>query len=84
MTNEKQNVFTTLKEILLEVVPELSEREVNITERLRDLGANSVDRAEILTKTMAALKIRMPLVELGSAENIEGLVDIFVSRLRSS
>jgi polyketide biosynthesis acyl carrier protein len=72
----KAEVFQALRAVTVEILPELAAKDIRVTDRLRDLGANSVDRAEILTKTMAHLRIRMPLVELAAAENIDGLVEI--------
>ncbi len=42
--------------------------------KLVDLGANSIDRMEIVTMTMEALGLRFSLVELAQVENIEELV----------
>jgi len=78
----KAEIFQVLRSITVEILPELAGQEIRVTDRLRDLGANSVDRAEILTKTMAQLRIRMPLVELAAAENIAGLVEILAGQPR--
>lgn len=78
MTREK--IFQTIKQNTLEILPNLSHQEVTIQKRLKDLGANSVDRMEIITMTLEALEIKVPLIDLGQATNIEGLVDILYKK----
>jgi polyketide biosynthesis acyl carrier protein len=48
---------------------------------LRDLGANSLDRVEIVTLTMEDLGLRFALRELKDAGNIGGLVRLLGSKL---
>lgn len=81
---DKAQVFALIKQNLIDVLPELENRNISIQDSLRDLGANSVDRAEILVKTLAALKLKVPLVDLGQAKNIEELVDIILSKVSAN
>lgn len=78
--NEEQ-VFSVIKIITKEVVPELENRSIQINDSLREMGANSVDRAEIIIRTMAELKVKIPLIELGQAKNIHELISIFLVKL---
>lgn len=43
---------------------------------LSDLGANSVDRADIVTQSMLALNVRVPAREFKEVTNIRSLVDV--------
>lgn len=79
---DKDQVFAIIKENIIDVVPELANREITIKDSLRELGANSVDRAEIIIKSIAALKLQVPLVEFAQAKNIEELVAIFSEKLK--
>ncbi|QAT84733.1 Polyketide biosynthesis acyl-carrier-protein AcpK [Corallococcus coralloides] len=45
--------------------------------RLVDLGANSIDRLEIVTMTMESLGLKFSLVELSHVDNIRDLVGFF-------
>lgn len=49
--------------------------------RLKDLGANSIDRADIVTYSMEDLALRFPLRELADVENVGMLVDALAARL---
>lgn len=76
----KTQVFEVIKENIVEVLPELAERNIVITDSLRDLGANSIDRAEILIQTLSKLKVKAPLADFGNAKNIEELVDVILAK----
>ena len=59
-----------------EVVASLEAHEFRPEDSLRELGANSVDRADILIMTLDTLSLNIPLVEMAKAENIGELAGI--------
>ena len=59
-----------------EVVPSLRNHNFSRTDALRDLGANSIDRSEIVMMTLESLSLDIPLVEVARAENIGELAGI--------
>ncbi|MEV5432447.1 acyl carrier protein [Streptomyces sp. NPDC052701] len=69
-------VFDLIVEHTREVIPELEEHRFAPTDSLRDLGANSIDRAEIIVMTLESLSASIPLVELADAKNIGELADL--------
>lgn len=77
---DEDAVFVVMKEVIVEVVPELKDRTITLDDSMRELGANSIDRAEVLIRTMAALQIKLPLIELAKAKNIREVVRIFLSK----
>jgi polyketide biosynthesis acyl carrier protein len=77
VSSSREQIVDALKTAIGTVLPDVPPDRIHLDGRLRDLGANSVDRAEILTLTMEALSLKMPLVELAKAEDIAGLVEIF-------
>lgn len=81
---DKEQVFTILKQNIVDVVPELANRTITLDDSLRELGANSIDRAEILIKTMASLRLHVPLIDFGHAKNINELVTIFLEKLKTT
>ncbi len=76
----KEDVFQAVKKNIVEILPHVSLDNIRIEGQLKDLGANSIDRMEIVTMSMEALGIKIPLVELGQVENIEGLVNLLYER----
>jgi polyketide biosynthesis acyl carrier protein len=59
-----------------EVMPELDGHTFAATDSLRELGANSMDRAEIIMMTLEALSVSVPLIELAGANNIGELANL--------
>lgn len=47
---------------------------------MADLGANSVDRAEIIMMTLEALSLQIPSIELSEARNLGGLAEILFEK----
>lgn len=76
----RDDIFRVLKMAIREVLFELSDEQIVTSASLRELGANSIDRAEIVVQTIAQLKLKMSLVEFASARNIGELVDVLYSR----
>jgi polyketide biosynthesis acyl carrier protein len=81
---DKQAIFEVIVGHAREVVPSLAAHPFEITDALRDLGANSIDRSEISILTLQSLSLRMPLIDLAPAQNIADMVDILHSKLRHS
>jgi polyketide biosynthesis acyl carrier protein len=64
-----------------EVLPDLDNHQFVASDRLVDLGANSVDRAEITMLVQESLRLSVPRVELFGAQNIGELADLFLQKL---
>jgi polyketide biosynthesis acyl carrier protein len=54
------------------------------SDQMVDLGANSVERAEILTLTMEALFLQIPRIELFRAKSIGELVYVLYEKIQSA
>ncbi|MEV7775542.1 acyl carrier protein [Kitasatospora sp. NPDC086791] len=70
-----QDVLKLIVENTREVLPELEDHAFTADDSLKELGANSIDRAEILMMTIEALSVSIPLAELADARNIGELAD---------
>jgi polyketide biosynthesis acyl carrier protein len=78
---DKNAIFKILKNNVQEILNDINPDDILIQRKLKDLGANSIDRMEIVNKTMEDLQLKLPLVKLGIAENMQGLVDILYNEL---
>jgi polyketide biosynthesis acyl carrier protein len=63
------------------IVPELRDHQFRGEDRLSELGANSIDRAEIVVLTLSSLSLRIPLVATLQARNIGELAELLHARL---
>jgi len=64
-----------------EVLPGLNAHQFVASDRLADLGANSVDRAEIAMLVQESVNISIPRVELFGPKNIGELADLILQKL---
>lgn len=64
-----------------EILPGLDGHTFVASDRLADLGANSVDRAEIAMLVQESLGLAVPRVELFGPKNIGELADLFLTKL---
>lgn len=76
----KDEIFKLLKDVVVEIIPDINPEQIKIEESLKDLGANSVDRMDIVIRAMEVLNIKVPLVEFGKVNNIQGLVDLLYTK----
>jgi polyketide biosynthesis acyl carrier protein len=63
-----------------EILPGLEDHAFTETDSLRNLGANSMDRSEIVMMTLEALDMDMPLAETVKANNIGELAQLLADR----
>ncbi|MFI6847343.1 acyl carrier protein [Kitasatospora sp. NBC_00085] len=78
-----QDVFNLIVEHTREVIPELEEHTFDPADSLKDLGANSIDRAEIIMMTLESLEVSIPLSELANAKNIGDLAGLIHGKSNS-
>ena len=74
----KEMIAEELRRSIITVLPDLTAAEIDDDERLVDLGANSIDRMEILALTLDALNIPIPLVKLAPIQQIGELVNLLL------
>jgi len=70
------DVFDVVRRATLDVLPDLDQFEVTLDGALADLGANSIDRADIVTMSMEELGITVPVGEFQAVRDIRSLVDV--------
>jgi polyketide biosynthesis acyl carrier protein len=64
-----------LREVIRSILPTLSPEEITGDKHLRDLGADSVDRVEIILGVTRRLGIDEPMSNFSAVPDIDGLVD---------
>lgn len=74
----KTQILNTIKTNLLEIMPELEGEEISVNETLVDLGANSVDRGELITLTLERLNLEASRIDFVGASTIDELADLIL------
>ncbi|WFR55601.1 acyl carrier protein [Anaerocolumna sp. AGMB13025] len=77
---DKNEIFLIMKEIIAEILPEVYPGQITMEDSLKELGANSVDRMDIIIGLMERLGLKIPLVEFGQLKNIQGIIDLLYSK----
>ncbi|AWK48272.1 acyl carrier protein [Bacillus velezensis] len=78
----RKEIFEVFKQNIYEVVPEIEGVKITIEDSLQDLGANSIDRAEIIMSTLESVKVSIPMVEFGKLKTIREIIEIIAARLK--
>jgi len=76
----KDKIFEVLIDNICQVLPKLKGHEFIYSDRLKDLGANSIDRSEIVIMTLESLALKVPLIDIAAANNLGELTDILYER----
>ena len=66
-------VLTAIRRSVLEVLPDLDPELVTEDRSLSELGANSIDRADVVTMTMEDLGVSVPVGEFQEVHDIGSL-----------
>ncbi len=73
---ERDEVAVVVRKHLIEVLPELKGTDIDLSQSMRDLGANSLDVVEVVSCAMRELKVKVPRSELSKVQDMSGLVDM--------
>lgn len=72
----RDEVYLIVKKYLLEGVEDLKEEQIDPQKSMKELGANSLDIVEVVSRAMRELKVKVPRAELSKLSNINALVDL--------
>ncbi len=73
---DKSLIFSTIKTVVKNTLPWVDENGIVIEASLRDFGANSIDRIDIIMQTMEEIGVQVPMVQFAHAKNIQNIVDL--------
>jgi polyketide biosynthesis acyl carrier protein len=77
MDVDKEKIFAVIKENTLRILPDARPEDIEIDVSLTDLGANSIDRVEIVLYSLQQLGLKIPAPELHGLKNLRAVVDLF-------
>lgn len=72
----QNDVFEIIIRHVREVLPALDNHDFQFSDSLKALGANSIDRSEIIMMTLESMSVNIPLIEMAKAPNIGELAGI--------
>ena len=80
----QNQIFDLIKKYTLEIAPELAGKSIDSTDSLKDLGVDSMSRAEIIMMVMEDLSLNIPMITLAGAKNMGELAELFKTKLNSN
>lgn len=80
---DKKKLVDLIGQCTRDILPSLESHVFVDSDSLADLGANSVDRAEIVMLVQESLSLSVPRVELFGPRNIGELADLLLKKLNA-
>lgn len=77
MSVSREEMFAVVKSNIQEIVEGAKGAEIKETDSMRDFGADSLEIVEVVSRSMKALRIKVPRTELSGATNLKDLLDLF-------
>ena len=74
MTSDR--FFDTLACSIREILPDLPADRITPDASLKALGANSIERAEIILETLSTLGLKIPMTKFAEARNLADIAAI--------
>lgn len=71
-----EDIFAIIVGHTREVLPGLDDHQFQFSDSLRELGANSIDRSEIVMLALESLSLKIPMIEVAKAENMGELAGL--------
>lgn len=65
----------TVKGVIASILPSVGMDNIRGDQHTRDLGADSVDRVEIIVTLLHTLKLELPLASFSPLKDIDALID---------
>lgn len=76
MSIDKEKIFAVIKANTLRVLPDVRSDDITIDGNLTDLGANSIDRVEVVMYSLQELRLKIPAPELHGLKNLRAVVEL--------
>lgn len=73
---DRDKIVELIVQFTKELLPELEDHNFQESDSLEDLGANSLDRSEILLMTLEEIDLELPAVEFHGPKTIGALADL--------
>lgn len=76
---DKERIFEVIKETIIDIMDDALEDESAITpeESLHGLGANSIDRMDIIMDVSDKLGVKIPMTQFASIHNLKEMTELF-------
>lgn len=77
---ERKEILEILKGVLAEIM-DIDTANISEADSLKALGANSIDRADIIVTTIEECSAKIPMMKFSDAKNIGGIIDVILENM---
>ena len=74
----REQILDIVKKYIADAIDDIDLDKLDPSQSMRDLGVNSLDIVEVVSRSMRELKVKVPRSELNKLETIDGLVDMLL------
>ena len=74
----RSEIFAVVKTNMHKIIEETQGREIKEEMSMSDLGADSLQIVEVVSRSMKELRLKIPRTDLMKAGNLKELLDLFV------
>lgn len=73
----RNEIFDVVKSHMISIIDEIdATTPIHESDRMADLGADSIDVVEVVSDAMRTLKVKVDRTKLDGAKNLAGLLDL--------
>lgn len=73
----RDHIFGVVRANILKIVEDVPAEAITEDVSMRDLGADSLQVVEVVSRSMKELRLKVPRTELSRAGNLSDLLDLF-------
>ena len=73
----REQIFSVVKAHIMKIVDGVPPEAIREDVSMRDIGVDSLQVVEVVSRSMKELKVKVPRTELSRAKNLGDLVDLF-------
>jgi len=73
----REEIFAVIQANIREIIAGTKDKEILESHSMRDLGADSLEIVEVVSRSMKQLRIKVPRTELFEVRDLKGLLDVF-------
>ena len=77
-------ILEIVKKYIADAIDDIDLDNLDSSQSMKELGINSLDIVEVVSRSMRELKVKVPRSELNKLENLDGLVDMLMQAVEKS
>ena len=77
----REEIYEVVKQIFTEIIPEVFLDEISMDNNMKELGANSIDKADIIIESLEEIGVTIPMVKFGSTQTFRDVVEVIYSQI---